>query len=75
MAVHDLRHSANSRTNKLQQEMSTMQDSTSSLMSEWTVHMEKTETKYLEDTSSVENGKKDLEDVLLNWYGLLLQSN
>lgn len=66
MAVHDLRQSANSRTSKLQQEMSTMQDSTSTIKAEWTVHMEKTETNYLEDTSAVESGKKDLEDVLHN---------
>ncbi|WCJ41148.1 P-loop containing nucleoside triphosphate hydrolases superfamily protein [Euphorbia peplus] len=66
MAVHDLRQSANSRTSKLQEEMSTMQDSTSSIMAEWTVHMEKTETNYLEDTNAVEHGKKDLEDVLHN---------
>ncbi|KDP44156.1 hypothetical protein JCGZ_05623 [Jatropha curcas] len=66
MAVHDLRQSANSRTSKLQQEMSTMQDSTSTIKTEWTVHMEKTESNYLEDTSVVESGKKDLEDVLHN---------
>ncbi|KAJ9188929.1 hypothetical protein P3X46_000279 [Hevea brasiliensis] len=66
MAVHDLRQSANSRTNKLQQEMSTMQDSTSSVIAEWTVHMDKTEANYLEDTSAVESGKKELEDILHN---------
>lgn len=68
--MHDLRQSANSRTNELQKEMSTMQDSTSSVMAEWTVHMDKTETNYLEDTSAVESGKRDMEDVLHNWYGL-----
>ncbi|XP_065866985.1 kinesin-like protein KIN-5D isoform X2 [Euphorbia lathyris] len=66
MAVHDLRQSANSRTSKLQEEMSTMQDSTSSIMAEWTIHMEKTETNHLEDTNAVESGKKELEDVLHN---------
>ncbi|KAK0606176.1 hypothetical protein LWI29_034875 [Acer saccharum] len=66
MAVHDIRESASSRTSKLQKEMSTMQESTSSVKAEWTVHMEKTESNYLEDTSAVESGKKDLEVVLQN---------
>ncbi|XP_021889729.1 kinesin-like protein KIN-5D [Carica papaya] len=66
MAVHDLRESASTRTSNLQQEMSTMQDSTSSIKAEWTVHMEKTESRYLEDTSAVESGKKGMQDVLLN---------
>ncbi|GLT33853.1 hypothetical protein SLA2020_084100 [Shorea laevis] len=66
MAVHDLRASACSRTSKLQREMSTMQESTSTVKAEWTVHVEKTESHYLEDTSAVESGKKDLEEVLHN---------
>ncbi|GLU02436.1 hypothetical protein SLE2022_196870 [Rubroshorea leprosula] len=66
MAVHDLRESACSRTSKLQQEMSTMQESTSTVKAEWTVHVEKTESHYLEDTSAVESGKKELEEVLRN---------
>ncbi|KAF3453779.1 hypothetical protein FNV43_RR04220 [Rhamnella rubrinervis] len=65
-AVNDLRESATSRTNKLQQEMTTMQDSTSSIKAKWVVHMEKTESHYLEDTFAVEYGKKDLEEVLHN---------
>ena len=69
MAVNDLRESANSRTNKLRQETLTMQNSTSSVKSEWKLHMEKTEFNYHEDTSAVESGKKDLEEVLQNWYG------
>lgn len=67
-AVNDLRESATSRTNKLQQEMSTMQESTSSIKAKWTIHMEKTESHYLEDTCAVECGKKDMEEVLQNWY-------
>lgn len=47
-----------------------MQDSTFSVKAEWSAHMNKTESHYLEDTSAVENGKKDLEVVLQNWYGL-----
>lgn len=64
MAVHGLRESAASRTSKLQQEMATMQESTSSVKTEWTVYMDKTETHYLEDTAAVENQKKDLGEVL-----------
>ncbi|KAL5765965.1 hypothetical protein ACOSP7_016582 [Xanthoceras sorbifolium] len=66
MAVDDLRESASSRTSKLQKEMSTMQESTSTVKAEWTVHMEKTESHYIKDTSAVESGKKDLEAVLQN---------
>lgn len=66
MAVHDLRESASSRTSQLQKEMSTMQDSTCSVKAEWSAHMDKTESHYLEDTSAVENGKKDLGVVLQN---------
>ncbi|CAN6692561.1 unnamed protein product [Malus baccata var. baccata] len=65
-AVNDLRESATSRTNKIQQEMSTMQDSTSSIKTKWTLHMEKTESHYCEDTTAVECGKKDMEEVLQN---------
>ncbi|KAJ4830991.1 Kinesin-like protein KIN-5D [Turnera subulata] len=66
MAVHDLRENANSRTDKLQKEMSTMQESTSSIKNKWTDHMEKVESSYLEDTAAVDSGKQDLEKVLHN---------
>ncbi|XP_044467575.1 kinesin-like protein KIN-5D [Mangifera indica] len=66
MTVHDLQRHASSRTNHLQKEMSTMQDSTCSIKAEWKLHMEKTEMHYLEDTSAVESGKTDLEGVLQN---------
>lgn len=66
-AVNDLRESATNKTNKLQQEMTTMQDSTSTVKAKWVIHMEKTESHYLEDTAAVECGKKDLEEVLHNW--------
>lgn len=52
-----------------------MQDSTSSVKAKWVVHMEKTESHYLEDTSAVDCGKKDLEEVLQNWYELLFNHN
>ncbi|KAJ7980926.1 Kinesin-like protein [Quillaja saponaria] len=64
MAVDDLRESANTRTTKLRKEMSIMQDATSTVKAEWTVHMEKTESNFLEDTSVVDCGKKDLDEVL-----------
>ena len=68
MTVHDLRESASTRTTTLQHEMSTMQDSTSSIKAEWSIHMEKTESSHHEDTSAVESGKKAMQEVLLNWY-------
>lgn len=71
MAVGDLRESASARTIKLQKEMSTMQESTSSVKAEWTVHMETTESNYVEDTSAVEGRKKDMKAVLQNWYDLV----
>ena len=72
MAVQNLRESATSRATKLQEEVSTMADSTSTIKAEWTVHMEKTESQYIEDTSAVEVGKKQLEEVLQNWYDSFL---
>ncbi|XP_010253418.1 PREDICTED: kinesin-like protein KIN-5D isoform X2 [Nelumbo nucifera] len=63
-AVDGLRESAASRTSRLQQEMSTMQDFTSSVKEEWATYMEKTETHYLEDTAAVQSGKNDLEEGL-----------
>ncbi|WOG87544.1 hypothetical protein DCAR_0206772 [Daucus carota subsp. sativus] len=63
-AVTSLRDSAASRTNKFQQEMSTMQDSTSLVKVEWSSYIGKAETHYTEDTAAVESGKKDIEEVL-----------
>ncbi|KAF8402800.1 hypothetical protein HHK36_010891 [Tetracentron sinense] len=63
-AVDGLRESAASRTSKLQQEMSTMQDSTSSVKDEWTTYIEQTEVHYHEDTAAVESGKNGLEEGL-----------
>ncbi|XP_009792660.1 kinesin-like protein KIN-5D isoform X1 [Nicotiana sylvestris] len=65
-AIDDLRESASNKTNRLKQEMSTMQDSTSSVKVEWSNYMEKAESHYLEDTAAVENGKKEMEEVLQN---------
>ena len=36
----------------------------------WTVYMEETESRYLEDTAAVESGRCCLEDGLQDWYGL-----
>ncbi|KAK8550966.1 hypothetical protein V6N13_119465 [Hibiscus sabdariffa] len=66
MAVHDLWENTSSKTSELQKEMSTMQESTSVVKTEWNIHMESTESHYVEDTSAVECGKKDMEDVLQN---------
>ncbi|CAA2994236.1 kinesin KIN-5D [Olea europaea subsp. europaea] len=65
-AIDGLRDSAASRTNRLQQEMSVMQDTACSIKAEWTNYMEKAESHYLENTASVETGKKDMEGVLQN---------
>lgn len=44
-----------------------MQDTACSIKAEWTNYMEKAESHYLENTASVETGKKDMEGVLQNW--------
>ncbi|KAL0460266.1 UNVERIFIED_CONTAM: Kinesin-like protein KIN-5D [Sesamum latifolium] len=67
-AVGELRDNAAGRTNKLQQEMSIMQDTTSSIKAEWTNYKKRAESHYLEDTAKVENGKEDMEDVLRNGH-------
>ncbi|XP_057781687.1 kinesin-like protein KIN-5D [Salvia miltiorrhiza] len=63
-AIVELRESAASRTSKLQQEMSTMQETTGSIKAEWTSYTQSAESHYLEDTASVQIGKEDMEDVL-----------
>lgn len=44
-----------------------MQNTACSIKAEWTNYMEKAESHYLENTASVERGKKDMEEVLQNW--------
>nr|XP_022752804.1 kinesin-like protein KIN-5D [Durio zibethinus] len=66
MTVHDLRENALGKTSELRKEMSIMQESTSVVQTEWNIHMENTESHHLEDTSAVESGKKDMEEVLQN---------
>ncbi|KAL3518285.1 hypothetical protein ACH5RR_020874 [Cinchona calisaya] len=65
-AVNGLRECAASRTNRLQQEMSTMQVATASVKTEWTNYVETAESQYLEDNGAVESGKKEMELVLQN---------
>ncbi|KAH6765604.1 P-loop containing nucleoside triphosphate hydrolases superfamily protein [Perilla frutescens var. hirtella] len=62
--IDELRESAASRTNKLQQEMSTMQETTGSIKIEWSNYTQSAESNYLEDTASVQVGKEDMEGVL-----------
>ncbi|KAK6144525.1 hypothetical protein DH2020_021345 [Rehmannia glutinosa] len=63
-AIDGLRENAANRTNKLQQEMSIMQETTCSIKAEWTSYTQSAESHYVEDTSSVETGKEDMEVVL-----------
>ncbi|KVH88474.1 hypothetical protein Ccrd_026745 [Cynara cardunculus var. scolymus] len=65
-AVDGLRETAASKANRFVQEMSTMKDSSSCIRDEWTNYTKKSENHYLEDTAAVENGKKDLDEVLQN---------
>ncbi|KAF6143920.1 hypothetical protein GIB67_001714 [Kingdonia uniflora] len=69
-AVDDLRESFTSRTSKLQQEVSSMQNFTHTVKGEWNIYIEKTETHYIEDTASVESGKRALEEALQHWNGM-----
>ncbi|CAI9105253.1 OLC1v1004137C1 [Oldenlandia corymbosa var. corymbosa] len=65
-AVNGLRESAASRTNRLQQEMSTMQVATASVKADWENYVEKAESHYLEDNGAVETRKKEMNAVLQN---------
>lgn len=70
--INSLREGAVTRTKELQQEMSTMQVSTSSVRREWTNYMDKAEYHYLEDNAAVESGRREMEETLLNWFVLIL---
>ncbi|KAH6821999.1 P-loop containing nucleoside triphosphate hydrolases superfamily protein [Perilla frutescens var. hirtella] len=63
-AIDELRESSASRTNKLQQEMSIMQNATSSMKSEWTSYSARAESHYLQNTSLLESGKEEMKDVI-----------
>ncbi|KAK9157985.1 hypothetical protein Scep_004559 [Stephania cephalantha] len=63
-AVDGLRESSMSRTGQLRQEMSTMQDFTSTVKNDWKIYMEKTESHFCEDTAAIEIGRSDLDESL-----------
>ncbi|XP_049933922.1 kinesin-like protein KIN-5D isoform X2 [Nymphaea colorata] len=63
-AVLNLRESAVSRTNELQDGVSSIQELTSSIKDQWTTYEGKTEKYYVEDTAAVEIGKHSLEEGL-----------
>ncbi|XP_022849070.1 kinesin-like protein KIN-5D [Olea europaea var. sylvestris] len=65
-AIDGLRENATSRANRLKQELSIMQDTSCSIKEEWTAYVEKAESHYLENTSSVAREKEDMEGVLQN---------
>ncbi|CAA0811933.1 P-loop containing nucleoside triphosphate hydrolases superfamily protein [Striga hermonthica] len=59
-----IRESMAIRTKKLQQEMSIMQGTTSSVKAKWIDYTKGAESRYLEDATSVESGKEDIKLVL-----------
>ncbi|GFP80330.1 125 kDa kinesin-related protein [Phtheirospermum japonicum] len=63
-AIDGLRENTANRTNKLQQEMSIMQENTCSIKADWISYTKSAESHYLEDTASVESGKEDMEGIL-----------
>ncbi|KAL4189465.1 hypothetical protein AMTRI_Chr08g207260 [Amborella trichopoda] len=63
-AIYSLREDAASRTSQLQKGMSSVQDFTLTVKDHWTTYMGKTENHYIEDTATVESGKKCLEEGL-----------
>ncbi|GAA0172516.1 microtubule binding motor protein [Lithospermum erythrorhizon] len=66
VAIKDLREGASSTTSKLQGEMSSMQNSTSCVKTEWTAFMGNAESDYQEDTAFVESGKQEIKDAIDN---------
>lgn len=66
-AADDLRDCSTGRTSKLQQEMSNMQNCTSSAQEEWTSYVGEMEKHYIEDTTAVETGQDKMDDGLKFW--------
>ncbi|KAK2984015.1 hypothetical protein RJ640_024229, partial [Escallonia rubra] len=62
-AVGDLRDCTTSRSSKLQQEVSNIQDFSSLAQGEWIVYVENADKHYTEDITAVESGKNGLEDL------------
>lgn len=69
-AINELGESAASGTNKLQQEMSMMQKTTSSIRVEWTSWSGRTESQYLENTALVERGEEETRDIIHKWLAI-----
>lgn len=59
-----------SKTEKLQREISSMQDSSSGAKAQCSLYMARTESHYLEDSAAVETRKKDMENVFCHWYDI-----
>ncbi|EOA26502.1 hypothetical protein CARUB_v10022551mg [Capsella rubella] len=65
MAVKDIRDGSSSQTDALQQEMSAMKDSASSVNVKWNAHMVQAESHHLDNISAVEVAKEDMQKMLL----------
>ncbi|EPS68865.1 hypothetical protein M569_05900, partial [Genlisea aurea] len=62
--IDGIRESEASRTIKLQQEMSAMQETTFRVKDEWTNFSQNAESQYLEDTALVETRRNDMDIIL-----------
>lgn len=67
IAVQDIREGSSSQTSALQQEMSAMQDSASSIKVQWNAHMDQAESHHVDNISAVEAAKEDMQKMLLKW--------
>lgn len=67
IAVQDIREGSSSQTGALQQEMSAMQESASSVKVQWNAHMVQAESHHLDNISAVEVAKEDMQKILLKW--------
>ncbi|XP_048633774.1 kinesin-like protein KIN-5A [Brassica napus] len=65
IAVQDIREGSSSQTGALQQEMSAMQESASSVKVQWNAHMVQAESHHLDNISAVEVAKEDMQKILL----------
>lgn len=67
-AINSLLESTASRTCKMQNEMSNLQEFSCSVKSELTTHMETIATNYLVAASVMDSGKDGFEKCLQQWY-------
>jgi len=67
IAVQDIRQGSSSQTGALQQEMSAMQDSASSIKVQWNSHIVQAESHHLDNISAVEVAKEDMQKMHLKW--------